>query len=289
MQAIDPKTPKFFPKTSRYYYMNVSEIGGCQLRDSIFVEVHKKPIPKLVLNYEPVICPCRQLTMTVSGGDDTYPFTYLWNDGSTALVRDITQAGYYSVTVTNQIGFSRSIDTYITIVTPNISVNPAELTVSTGDTIIYPINLNVNQGIISCGFTNFKIKLSYNKSILVPNVKSGMSINAIDSVEYLEYQGPVLADINKMFEFVATLGSAKCTDVKVEELNFSCDEINYNIKNGKVCLSNVCSEPTDRLFTETNPKLLKQNFPNPAQENTEIEFSLSSTRIYETNYLRCSG
>ncbi len=289
INVIDPYHPKFFPKVSQYYYLEVVEEGGCDIKDSVFIEVHKQPIPKLELSDDPVICPCRDLTITASAGDNTYPFKYLWNDGNTNAIRQITEPGIYRVTISNQIGCSKSIETTITGIAPNVSVSPAELSVNTGDSISFPLNISINEGILDCGYTNLKIKLSYLKSLLVPEIKNGIKASSVGDIEYLEYEGPVISDYDHLFNFVATLGTNKCTDIIVEELNFNCNEINFNIKNGKVCLNNVCSEPNDRLFTETNEEILGQNYPNPSNGNTEINFSLSSPGFTQLVIYDASG
>lgn len=275
INAIDPFNPVFFPTTSKYYYLDVVGKGGCDFRDSVYFEVHKTPNPRMTLNTNPVICPCKDLFITVSGGDDSYPFNYVWNDGFIGTNREITMPGYYSITISNALNCSRTIDTTITGISSNISASIDTFKISSGDTLTIPLNFSVNEGISKCGYNNFRVKLSYNKSLLVP-ITSGLTTTELDGKETIEYSGPVTSDLNNYFKFIATLGDSVCTDISIDEFDLSCDEINLDLKNGRLCLDNVCSQPNDRLFSLSNDLILKQNIPNPAYGNTQIEFSLSS-------------
>ncbi len=70
--------------------------------DSAFITVTFEPTPTILLPNDTTMCQNDNLLL-----DASYPnATYLWQDNSTNATYNVTQAGTYSVTVTNQCGNS---------------------------------------------------------------------------------------------------------------------------------------------------------------------------------------
>jgi len=119
---------------------------------------------------------------------------------------------------------------------------------------------------------------------------AGITITSGETLETIEINGNALqGDLNKEIYFIATLGTAHCTDVEIEFIDSSCPEITLNSKDGRICLSDVCTHPEDRLFKETNLTGLSQSFPNPAQNTIEINYSLAGDCFAEMEFFNSLG
>jgi hypothetical protein len=142
-----------------------------------------------------------------------------------------------------------------------------------GDYIVIPLHI-VSPVDPACGLGLFDATISYNKSILIPtgNTPFG-SINGDD--EIINISGTADGRHLYNFEFMAALGNAECTDIKLTNFKWGCDLIQVDTINGRFCLKNLCKEPTLRLFDDDISTLfLRQVRPNPASETITIDFGV---------------
>lgn len=90
------KNPTATPLVSTTYVVNVTDsISGCVSTSSVFVYVHPDPTPSL--GADTAICSNTVLTLNAGSG----PYTYLWQNNSTAQTFPVNSFGTYSVTVTD--------------------------------------------------------------------------------------------------------------------------------------------------------------------------------------------
>jgi len=102
-----------------------------------------KPIPDAAITGDLDFCSGDTSTLTASGngsmldGRGGDPFTYLWDDNSTDAERKVSQAGTYSVTVTNEFGCTddASVDV-IVFSLPTASISIAATPFCEGDSTI---------------------------------------------------------------------------------------------------------------------------------------------------------
>lgn len=102
-----PQTQSYnlLPLTTKYYYVNVEGSNGCIGRDSVEVEVGRRPVIKI--SNDTTICEGNSVTLKVVSADDA---NFEWNTGQSGKTLTVspTEATTYTMTATNSIGcFSR--------------------------------------------------------------------------------------------------------------------------------------------------------------------------------------
>ncbi|MHC1708071.1 MAG: gliding motility-associated C-terminal domain-containing protein [Bacteroidales bacterium] len=127
---------------SAYYYV-IGSLQGCQVKDSILVEVNSNP--EIEFNSDVfTICPSENLIVQVTEDPECSPATFLWNTGSTSslLVTTPTAPGYYVVTVTCYTGcWSKDSVQVFFSTQPFIEPMPPQ-SICIGDTISYKPNIS---------------------------------------------------------------------------------------------------------------------------------------------------
>lgn len=91
----------FLPLTTKYYYVNVERSNGCVGRDSVEVEVGKRPV--ISISNDTTICEGSTITLEVVSSDDA---TFEWNTGQSGKTLSVspTEATTYTMTASNAIG-----------------------------------------------------------------------------------------------------------------------------------------------------------------------------------------
>ena len=115
-------TPQIYVSTSGTYSVVVSN-GSCSFSDEIEVTVDNDPDIIFDLGNDTTICD--DATLTLSSGFATSTYNHLWSNGSTDANITVTEAGVYSLTLSNSC---KSGSDDITIFTENC------------DTITYPVD-----------------------------------------------------------------------------------------------------------------------------------------------------
>lgn len=96
------------PSASRSYVVTVTNALGCS--SSMVTNVVVNNLPQVLISGNNVVCAGSTATLTASGGT-----AYSWSNGTNAPVINVTEAGYYKVTVTNGDGCSASDSIYVTV------------------------------------------------------------------------------------------------------------------------------------------------------------------------------
>ncbi|MBK9461420.1 MAG: hypothetical protein IPN94_18845 [Sphingobacteriales bacterium] len=107
--------------TAGTYTVTVTAGPGCTATASTTVALSPNPTPSI--NGSLSFCPGGNTTLTATGGG-----TYQWNTGGTGAAINVTNAGTYTVTVTNAQGCTATAQATVTIqnnLTPSITGTPA--------------------------------------------------------------------------------------------------------------------------------------------------------------------
>ena len=145
-----------FTQSGNYTYYTTN-VNGCDSVVTLHLTIH--PEPEIEISGPSALCPGSEATLTASGAQ-----TYLWSTGATTPSIATTEAGYYSLTATDQFGcvsgtFHRLVeldDPILSITIPemcaggsyylsvghqegdNILLGHGETTLSLADTIFLP-------------------------------------------------------------------------------------------------------------------------------------------------------
>jgi surface protein len=109
------------------YTVVVTNSSSCSVTSSaIVVTVNSSPTASISQTITELNCTTTSINLTASGGS-----TYLWNDGSTNAIKNITSAGSYSVIVSTGNGCTATASRVITSNTtaPSSSISPPSSTI----------------------------------------------------------------------------------------------------------------------------------------------------------------
>lgn len=104
------------------YTVTVTNNNGCTATQAVNISTLDSPEGNIV--GETRICEGEHTLLTATGGA-----SYLWNDGSTDSTLTVTQAGTYSVTISNDLGCT-------SVVTKNVTTLPRPNANITGNTVL---------------------------------------------------------------------------------------------------------------------------------------------------------
>ncbi len=264
------------------YFLKVTDDIGCIDYDTITVTVVPEIDFKIETNVDIPACPCE--TVILSGPEG---YNYSWSTGETTKDITVTESGEYSLEVETIEGCSASDRLYVEISTAEYFVDLDDAKANSGETVVIPFEIFSSNTNPRCNFDDFFIRLRYNKSLLLPQLSDSFVQYTEDDYQIIEYSGNINNYENSL-KFIATLGNSSCTDIEIEEFNVGCHEVRLNLNSGKFCSSNICLDPTPRLFDDTGQFFLSQNKPNPASGITSIQFGIierGNTRISLMNML----
>ncbi len=107
------------------YSVTVTNEYGCTSSCEVEVIVNPNPDPVIVINCYTTVCEGTVATLT-----STPATSYLWSNGETTQSIDVTEAGNYSVTVTNEYGCTGTSNAIVlTIIpAPEASITPEGIT-----------------------------------------------------------------------------------------------------------------------------------------------------------------
>ncbi len=272
--------PLAFPKETTRYIFAVTDSLGCIAYDTVTVFVRPKPDVKIITDKDTSICPCDSITLTVVGGDQ-----FQWSTGDTTRSIVVKDSGYYFVAASNNFGCTSTAGININKkpVTAQIKIDTTEANI--GDIVSIPIKITNENNLFDCKYNNYKAKISYNKSILLPIGKKANSID--NNNEEIELEGTTLTDLIDNLRFFVTLGDSEYTDVAFEIFEWVCDKVETEKFNGRLYVSGLCKEGGKRLVDLSKSLFLSNVQPNPISEKgyvyfKPIEKGQNSLKIYNT-------
>ncbi len=119
------------PGTAGSYTVTVTDNNGCQNNTDISLVVNPLPTPSITGDFE--FCQGDNSDLNAGLGY----VSYLWSDGTTGSVINVTTAGSYSVTVTDNNGCSASASTAIIVNALPVPVITGDNTICDGTTTVF--------------------------------------------------------------------------------------------------------------------------------------------------------
>lgn len=176
--------------TSGVYSVTVTNFFGCSDVASLPIGFLPTPTAEVTLDGPASICEGDDVTLTVSG----IPFgnSYLWSSGQTTQSINVSEAGTYSVTVTNFAGCSASSEPVVIDVVPGPVATIEDLMiVCVGDTLTLTASGGDNY-LWSNGQTGASIVVvaNENESYSVTVTNDGCDQSSTDQVDVIVQQYP---------------------------------------------------------------------------------------------------
>jgi hypothetical protein len=175
-----------------------------------------------------------------------------------------------SPAVVDLFGEGLGVTGYATLTTDTIRAKAGEL-------VEVPVFLRNAQDVELTGATGFYSELRFNATLLSPfgaspkgMIRNGERIIALDNLPIQPDAGGVLARI----QFIAMLGNAEGTPLRVENSFALGGKIALTEVPGYFLLTDVCHEGGTRLFGASGTVGLFQNRPNPFNAMTMIEYEV---------------
>lgn len=123
---VGDTTSQINPTIPGEYSVTATNGYGCATSTSVTITINNLPIP--VLSGNTIICEGESTVLLASGG-----IGYLWSNGEINDSITVSDAGDYSVTVTNDVGCTASASTSVSLLTTPSPLITGELTICEGE------------------------------------------------------------------------------------------------------------------------------------------------------------
>ncbi|MES2767126.1 MAG: SBBP repeat-containing protein [Bacteroidota bacterium] len=151
-------------------------------------------------------------------------------------------------------------------------------TSASGTTVKIPLRIQSSENLVQSNTKNYTAVISFNKNLLKPtgSTPQGTINGSLRTISVSGTRGDTLG-ILKELEFIALLGDAACTDITIDSFVWTDGNATATTSNGQFCVSELCQAGgSTRLISSGGGQfMLMQNKPNPAGEETEIEYTLT--------------
>ena len=146
-----------------------------------------------------------------------------------------------------------------------------------GELVHIPVYLLEQQNLVSSGTTGFYSELRFNSTLLSPigdtpqgKIAKGERTILLDNLPVQPDARGALTNLR----FIATLGDAEGTPLRLEHSFAVGGNIAVTEIPGYFLLTDICHEGGERLFQATGVAGLRQNRPNPFNATTVIEYEV---------------
>lgn len=277
LSATDIEQPTVITPVERMYYLKVTDANGCVGYDSVSARIYELEQPEIQINGMASICECDSTVLSTS----LVYSKYLWNTGDTTRSIVVREAGTYSVSVTDSNDCSNSSEIVeITTFSPRtvVSLNDTLIYAKPGDYIEIPLKvLNAaSNNLLECGLSEYEAKICFNRTVLVP--VQGTPFGEIiepDRIITVSGRRNFSDSLLMNLRFRAVLGDTDFVKVRLDTFAWKECPGEIIMLDSAVQIVNLCYEGGTRLFdSQSTNNYLRNNYPNPVVENTNIEFGI---------------
>jgi hypothetical protein len=192
------------------------------------------------------------------------------------------ESGSYRVQTTDSNGctaYSDPVQVQTSIASSVIAI--PELTATPGEIVRIPIILRSSQFLEEAGVRDFTGTISFNRTLLQP---LGLPFTDQGGIRRVEVSGQYSPHSATLVEIacMALLGDQDLTDITFEGFAWDQPGVQVSLVSGEVKMD-LCLEGGTRLYYATGRTLLKQNWPNPFNTMTMIEYEVieqASMQLY---------
>lgn len=272
------KNPVVTTSVSMSYTLTVVDANGCIASDTVSAVIYTPPSPSIiVIGGDTAICFCDSVTLAA---DKDYAF-YNWSTNENTKSITVRQAGKYYLTVKDTNGCpATSLPVEITTFTPRttVSLNDTLIYAKPGDIIAIPLKIKQEETeyLNECKLSDYIAKVSFDKSVLLP-VEGTPFGEIIDPDRVLTLTGSRNGDdtLLTLMKFKVFWGDTDYVDVRLDTFAWLGCNGAVEMIDSAVKVIDLCYAGGTRLFNsdQTNT-YLKQNYPNPANDKTSIEFGI---------------
>lgn len=264
--------------------------GNCEgLATPVDVTVNPSPNPVITANGSLSFCDGDSVVLDAGEGFDKYR----WSSNETTQQITVKNSGSYTVTVTNGFGCTRTSAPVDIIAgeAASATIGLPLVQAIAGERVRIPIEIRLESNLSRSCAAEFTATIRFNRTLLHPigNTPVGR-VDGIDRIITVKGSpkaattGGILAEL----EFVATLGNAVSTPLRLESLTWDRGSVTTTVEDGEFRLAEICAEGTTRLIDASGLFGLKPIRPNPTTGNAELEYSVlepGRTRLILSNPL----
>ncbi|MEJ6792305.1 MAG: hypothetical protein QNK89_06160, partial [Lacinutrix sp.] len=234
-------------------YVGVTEIAT---GDSVITTIN------LQINELPIILFDDIYTICQGDSIDLVPYTvtqqdaiYQWNTGSTSPTLHVSQAGDYTVTITNTVTGCVNTDT---------------TTVNIG---FYPV-LGTASNLTSCDPNQ-----AYDLSIIIPEILDGLDLNQY-TVTFYESTADAANQVNAIQNPSSYLpvNTNQTITASVNEVNSECSSLSFfDIISGNCPVTVICGQPVTASFCYSNNETLQYTYTS--SDGTPLQLVIVSGQV----------
>lgn len=250
--------------------------GNCEgSAPPVVVTVNPSPNPVIAASGPLSFCDGDSVVLDAGAGFDSYQ----WPSGDTTQTLTVRNSGSYAVTVTNGFGCKRT--------SAPVEVTAGEAASATiglptvqgiaGERVKIPIEVRLQNNLARSCAAQFTATIRFNRTLLHPVGSTPVgTVNGMDRIITVKGSsaGATTGGTLTELEFVATLGNATSTPLRLESLMWDRGSVATTMEDGEFRLAEICAEGTTRLIDASGSFGLKPIRPNPTSGNAELEYSI---------------
>lgn len=282
-------TPICYSDKDISYVLKVTDSKGCVGYDTVNVIRYTIDKPAVSVEGDSTLCTCQNTTLSVVE-DFAY---YQWNTGESTKSITVNKPGIYFVKVTDINGCSNvsdSIEIKGVEATSTIALNEETIYTKLGEDVCIPLRVKSGTNLDRCQLYEYEASISFNRSVLVPisGTPFGQIIEPDRIIDLKGRRSPGDSILTRL-NFKAVLGNSDYTQVRIVDFKWKECESNIYTIDSIVKITDICEAGGKRLFdSEAARTDLKQNYPNPFDKSTKIEFTAGEdgiAKLYISNML----
>ncbi|MCC7437556.1 MAG: hypothetical protein IT211_03575 [Armatimonadetes bacterium] len=264
--------------------------GNCEgAATPVEVMVHPSPNPVITASGPLSFCDGDSVVLDAGAGFDSY----LWTNGETSQTITVRSSGSYAVTATN--GFSCKQTSATVEVTAgeaaSATIGLPTVQAVAGERVKIPIEVRLQNNLARSCVAQFTATIRFNRTLLHPVGSTPVgTVNGMDRIITVKgsSKGATTGGALTELEFIATLGNATSTPLRLESLMWDRGSVATTVEDGLFQLAEICAEGGTRLIDASGSFGLKPVRPNPAAASAELEYSIlepGRTRLLLTDPL----